>query len=164
MKATKFIIATISALAILFSMSLTSCGESNGEMSEEEKKDTLLDLEDAVMQVHDEVMPLTSEINSTKERLMTYMEEQGENISDARQGEIKNHIQKLEDAHQGMFDWMGEWGDSDVDNMEFEEAKDFYHDQKEVVDQVAEDMRSSLEEAKAFLQELRKDMDADNER
>lgn len=144
----------LTACAMVFSLSFVACGNGETEKSDEEKKDILLDMEDEVMQVHDEVMPLTNELRGAANQLRAYLQERGEEIDDATRDEINDLIERLEEADGNMFDWMGEWTDTDRDNFDFEEAEEYYRDQKEEVDEIAEDMRASLDEAKMYLSNL----------
>ena len=143
------------SVVLLMSMALvfSACGGSEGK-SEEEKMDYLLDLQDDVVRVHDDVMPLTSNINRARQTLMSYFEENQGEIEEKKEKEIQSLIERLNDAHDGMFDWMGDWADTDQAAMEYDEAIEYYDIEMERIKQVAEDMRSSVSDAEELLEEL----------
>ena len=143
----------ISAI-LLFGMafSLASCG---GEgKSEGDKMDHLLDLQDDVIQVHDDVMPLTSNINRARQKLMDSYQEHHEGMEENLENRMGVILQRLNDAHDGMFEWMGDWADSDQEAMEYDEAIQYYKSEMERIEKVSEDMKSSLRDAEDLLDEL----------
>ncbi len=142
-------------LALIFS----ACGSEG--ISEAEKKDFLLDLQDDVIRVHDDVirvhddvMPLTSNINRARQKIMDYYQENHEGMDEELENRLGVILQRLNDAHDGMFDWMGDWADSDQAAMEYDEAVKYYEVEMQRIEQVASDMRSSLSDAEELLAEL----------
>jgi len=145
-----FTIATFFTLA--FSMSFMACGGEQ-EKSEEEIKDMLLDLEDGVMEVHDEVMPLINDLRKKANKLSAYLEEKGDELDEATRAEARQLIDRLESADESMFDWMDEWADYNRDELDTEAAKEYYANEQEKINRVADEMRSSLEDAEAYINE-----------
>ena len=152
MKQLKFFLMPV---VLLMSMALvfSACGGSEGK-SEEEKMDHLLDLQDDVVRVHDDVMPLTSNINRARQQIMDYYQEHHEGMDEELENRMGVILQRLNDAHDGMFDWMGDWADTDQAAMEYDEAIEYYDREMERIKQVAEDMRSSVSDAEELLEEL----------
>ena len=142
-------------VVLLMSMALvfSACGGSEVK-SEEEKMDHLLDLQDDVVRVHDDVMPLTSNINRARQQIMDYYQEHHEGMDEELENRMGVLLQRLNDAHDGMFDWMGDWADTDQAAMEYDEAIEYYNREMERIKQVAEDMRSSVSDAEELLEEL----------
>ena len=147
---------------LAISLSLSACGGTE-EKSEEELRDMLLDMEDMVQEIHDDVMPITNDLRRKSQELMAYLEAHADHLDQEAQNEVRSLIMRLENAHQGMFDWMGEWADADKADMEFDEAKKFFEKEKERISQVADDMRSSLADAEDFLKALADDHGHDHE-
>ncbi|TVQ49589.1 MAG: hypothetical protein EA362_04190 [Saprospirales bacterium] len=136
-------------MALVFS----ACGGSEGK-SDEEKMDHLLDLQDDVIRVHDDVMPLTANINRARQKIMDYYQEHHEGMDEELENRMGVILQRLNDAHDDMFDWMGDWADSDQSAMEYDEAIKYYDIEMKRIKQVAEDMRSSVNDAEELIEEL----------
>lgn len=147
---------------LAMAMGLSACGGTE-EKSEEELRDMLLDMEDMVQEIHDDVMPITNDLRRKSQELMAFLETHAEDLDEEAQQEVRSLIERLESAHQSMFDWMGEWADADKESMEFEEAKEFFNKEKERISQVADDMRSSLADAEEYLESLADDHGHDHE-
>ncbi|TVR87590.1 MAG: hypothetical protein EA411_06895 [Saprospirales bacterium] len=150
------------AVLALFGVTLTmgACAE-NGEKTEEEKQDHLLDREDDVMVIHDEVMPLNNDLRIKANDLMAYFEENVEDIDEETQHEIRTLIERLENAREGMMTWMSDWADTDRDAMDYEEALEYYDREEERISEVADAMRESLKDAEEFLKKHQDNGDDD---
>jgi len=162
MKATKGLLwmAAIALLGITFSLS--ACAD-NGEKSEEEKMDHLLDREDDVMVIHDEVMPLNNDLRVKANELMAYFEEHAEELDEEAQVEIRSLVERLENAREGMMTWMSDWSDTDRDALEYEEALEYFDREEERISEVADAMRESLKDAEEFLKKHTGNGDDEND-
>ncbi len=93
-----------------------------------------------VMDVHDEVMPLTADI----ERYVSRWEKNPGNIPDSILAET---IRDLKAADQAMWDWMYAFK-APADSVSFEGKKTYYRSEQERIDKVAVMMIDAVEKAK----------------
>ncbi|MEZ4953438.1 MAG: hypothetical protein R2825_07665 [Saprospiraceae bacterium] len=110
-------------------------------------------LKDELMVVHDEVMPKMGEIHKLKKQLKklsteSSVEENG-NLE-----EIKNAIYALEKADDGMMDWMANFKSPSKLRGEksHEEIMAYLENEKEKIEQVKNDMMTSIERAKKLVE------------
>ncbi len=133
-----FVFFTFSAFLI------TSCGP---------KADPALQtLMDEVMEIHDEVMPKMGKIHTLKKKLKKHLSAEIENVSPAR-GKILGTIKTLEQADDGMMNWMAEYKKlsklkEDTDPMEY------YNAEKGKIQQVSDAMYQAIEDAEVLLSKL----------
>jgi len=100
----------------------------------------------AIMEIHDEVMPMISDMVKIRKDLAQTL---GESDS-IRQIQVKQCIRDLQTAEKGMWDWMAEYkkpatydGDSPA----------YLSDQKQAIQAVSDAMKSSYEQAEKLLNE-----------
>lgn len=106
-------------------------------------------LETEVMAIHDEVMPRMGEMNELKKQLQTRID----SISSVETDSIKEGLDQLMQAHKSvtaandaMMDWMHNY-DSDREGMSAEEVKAYLEKEREKIQQVKEEMLSSIQNA-----------------
>ena len=111
---------------------------------------------DNMMVIHDEVMPLMGELNANSRQLKSYMSEN--EVSDETKASIEAMIVRLENANEGMMDWM-----ADVHATSPEEARETQDHEAvmagiqastETVEQVNTDMKSALEDSNKLIGDL----------
>lgn len=105
-----------------------------------------------VMVVHDEVMPKMDDIHRTQKQLRT----KKTTITDATtQKEINDHIQALEQAGEGMMDWMAKLKPpSENDTRTHEEIMAYLAKEKIEIQHVSDDMNGSISAGKELLEKL----------
>ncbi len=114
-------------------------------------------LKDELMVIHDEVMPKMGEVNKLRNELVTLSEKSNTTDSLAI-ASIKETIQYLEQADEGMMDWMGEFKRPSKlrKSKTHEEILAYLEDEKQKVQKVKEDINGSIEAAVAILEEYKK--------
>ena len=125
-------------LCLLASMMFT-CSDKKSESKQDEL--SVQELRVEVMRVHDEVMPLMSEI----ERLTDKLESIEASSIDSLEKEIM--IKDLAEASDAMWDWMHKYEDASKEETE-EEKRMHYQDELQKIERVAIQMKSSIENAK----------------
>ncbi len=111
----------------------------------------LQSLMDNVMAVHDEVMPKMGEIHKLKKQLKKELKNNLEEVSEKR-SKILQHMTALDDADEGMMNWMAEY--KKLSKLEEDQDPMSYYQAEQVkIDKVRDDMLSSIENAKLFLNE-----------
>ena len=123
-----------------------------------ELRDMLLDLEDGVMEVHNEVMPLITDLRGMVNKLNDHLKERGGEIDVAAREEIQDLVNKLERADEAFFEWRGEWADIDRDKLSPEAAKEYFNKELDRINQVGDSIRRSLKNAKSYIDENRIDL------
>lgn len=110
---------------------------------------------DAVMAVHDEVMPKMSDINRMSDDLRARA-----NALDSTQMATKQNLmdaaQALERADEGMMSWMAEVKSPETMRSEqktHEEIMNYLDEQKNKVNQVRDSINNSLEQGKMLLEQ-----------
>jgi len=114
-----------------------------------------------VMEVHDEVMPKMAEVNRLSRELGNYYEANKETISAELDGQIELVQRELEKADDGMMGWMANYQQPGTlrEEKTHEEIMAYLKEQKELINEVAEQINSSIEKAT----ELKKSMPQDRE-
>ena len=111
---------------------------------------------DNMMVIHDEVMPLMGKLNTNSRQLKSYMSEN--EVSEDAKASIEAMIVRLENANEGMMDWM-----ADVHATSPEEARETQDHEAimagiqastETVEKVNSDMKSALEDSKKLIGDL----------
>ena len=120
-------------LLSLFTLAFLSC---------QPPEDPTTAMRDQVMVVHDEVMPLTANVNQAIQDLQ-------EMTTDSSENKLKLVLQ-LRNADKGMFDWMGAFEDPDK-SLPLETRIAYYESELEKITTVANDMTRSLEAFKAYV-------------
>lgn len=150
----------IRIVGYLLSMSLflAACGdggsaEQNGEelaAASEQMQDSLWQ---QMMNVHDEVMPQMGEMNRVSQDLKAKAAE----LEDEAQSEpIEEVAESLDQAHEGMMEWMSNLQPLDKVRAEMgtDEVNSYLKAETEKIAKVKEDMMTSLAKGKAVLAEL----------
>lgn len=129
----------------------TACGNNVEQLKAEESK-----LAGEVMEIHDEVMPKMAEVNRLSRELDDYYEANKETISDELDGQIELVQRELEKADDGMMGWMANYKQPEAlrEEKTHEEIMTYLNEQKELISDVAEQINSSIEEAKKLKESL----------
>ncbi len=138
MKKTIILLACVS---IVFS----NCNPSNDAVQQELVRE--------VMVVHDEVMPKMDDIYKVQKQLR----ESGADIkTGALRKEIDDHILSLEQAGEGMMDWMANLKlPSENDTRTHEEIMTYLAKEKTEIQHVSDDMNGSIAAGKELLEKLK---------
>lgn len=105
---------------------------------------------EAMMAIHDDVMPKMSELNRTARAL----KEQAQSFSeDEAQAEIAAAVQKIEAASEGMMSWMADIKHPDKlrDSLSHAAVMDYMEKEAAKIAQVREDMLHSLENGQSLI-------------
>lgn len=132
-------------LAVSF---LISCGK-NGKQEEGAKEvvengDPNQALYDQVMEVHNEVMPKTSDIYQLKKELKELMVKEP-----GKQAELEPIVMELDSADRSMMDWMHKF--NEPDSVSQEAAREYLENEMEKINQVKELINTSIQKAKEKL-------------
>jgi hypothetical protein len=108
-----------------------------------------------VMAIHDDVMPEMADIN----RLTKEMDEllQNQKLSDLNRAQVLETMQELDKAGEGMWTWMNELQQLEpmrAKGKSHEEIMTYLRGEKAEIEQVRNDMRSSIEQGKALLEQI----------
>lgn len=143
---------------VLIGMFAVSCGSSSSSSSEEpsQQEDPLQAEQaawDKMMEAHDEVMPKMAALNRTGRELKS-LAENTENK--AAKEQINQAVKKLEAASEGMMVWMGELQQLAElrKDKSHEEIMAYLETEQAEIDQIGDEMTSSLEEGQQLLAEL----------
>jgi len=107
---------------------------------------------DAVMVIHDEVMPEISTITKTKKGIKKHLESLSETQTESREKAL-NLMHDLDKAEEGMWDWMNAFS-KPSGSTEHAEAVKYLNAEKVKISQVSKDMKSSIKAGKAFLESV----------
>ncbi len=137
----KKIIILLAGLSIIFS----NCKPSNDAIQQELVRE--------VMVIHDEVMPKMDDIYKVQKQLR----ESGADIkTGALRKEIDDHILSLEQAGEGMMDWMANLKlPSENDTRTHEEIMTYLAKEKIEIQHVSDDMNGSIAAGKELLEKLK---------
>ncbi len=132
-------------LMIALVLAVTACTSPKKESANEEDK---VPLKEQVMNVHDEVMPKMGELRSTQKSLLAVADSLGEDS--LKTAELKQLATSIEMANENMMAWMRQY-DHHFTGTD-EEVKVYLEGQLKSIQQVKEDMLSSLEAGKKALE------------
>ena len=148
----------LKALFFLIFLVLISCNENSKEASKEQtihpKVDSLYKL---VVAKHDEVMPKTADISKLIKILRDKLSIVKNEIDKEK---ILNILQKLQSAHDSMFDWMGEFKGIHT-NMDFYKSKSelellkYLKDEEIKIEEVAKLMLESIANSELYLEDIK---------
>lgn len=110
-----------------------------------------------MMEGHDVVMPLMNDLYQASTKLKTLAEDAMVEASDYHP-RAQDALAKIEKAEDGMMEWMGGIKENPIDSVraKYEDhaaVMAFIDKEKTDIDQVAEQMKASISEAKALIQE-----------
>lgn len=117
-------------LSLLVTTLLISCG--HGKFKGDPQYDE-------VMAIHDEVMPLLPSMKKLKKNI--------KKTSESLSPEALDIIKALDDADEGMMEWMYQFSPPE----DTAERKSYLDDQKVKVQKVADDINNSIKSAKTYL-------------
>ena len=144
--------------ALLLGGLAASCGsDASSKEGEQTQTETPEQAEqaawDQMMEVHDEVMPKMAELNRTGRELKSIAESTDDK---AVQEQINQKVKNLEAASEAMMVWMGELQQLSKlrESKSHEEIINYLETEKAEIDEVGEEMMSSLEEGQQLLAEL----------
>jgi predicted transcriptional regulator len=137
-------------LLVFSLMYFASCGGPNQAELDQQQQEW-----EAVMAIHDEVMPKISEMNQISRELKK-VEERETELFETYQDRILGSKQKLEDAEEAMFSWMNEIKQLDKlrADKSHEEILAYLAEEKVKITAVKEAMLESLEDGLALLSEF----------
>ena len=109
---------------------------------------------DAVIAVHDEVMPKMGQLKSLEKAALQKAEElQNSEAADlAKIDSLKNIASQLNQAYEGMFVWMRQYNNEDGEQTP-EEVKAYLDEQLVLVSKVNEDIKAALTKAEELLKD-----------
>ena len=144
-------------LTLMIFGALSACGNSAADKAAKEREEENIKAQeqkwDQVMTVHDEVMPLMTDINKAVKALK-------ENITEETPEEWKEQIMstvgKLEAADEGMFSWMANVRQIEPlrDSMNHSEIMEYLEKEMVAVTKVKVDILTSLEEGQALISNI----------
>ncbi len=146
-------------ILLLSIFTFSSCTSENGsEQASTADEATALSPEEAaerdaweaMMVIHDDVMPKMSELNRTARAL----KEQAQSVSeDEAQAEIAAAVQKIEAASEGMMSWMADIKHPDKlrDSLSHTAVMKYMEKETAKIAQVREDMLHSLENGQSLI-------------
>jgi hypothetical protein len=139
-------------LFLFLSAALVSCGGSGSENLIQQEDE----LAGEVMAIHDEVMPKTAEVNRLSRNLRSYYEANKESISEEMDGKIELMQRELEKAEDGMMAWMTSYQQPEVlrETYDHDAIMEQLRDQKASIQEVADQINTSIENAKALMADL----------
>jgi hypothetical protein len=110
---------------------------------------------DAMMKVHDDVMPKMADINRTSRALKPYLEE-GALEDKSMLEEVNRALKQLETADEGMMSWMSELKNLKTLRKEMDHAAvmEYLKAEGETITKVQNDMLTSLENGQKVLAKI----------
>tara|TARA_Y100000782_G_C10186320_1_gene266823 strand:- start:5083 stop:5571 length:489 start_codon:yes stop_codon:yes gene_type:complete len=139
----KKVLAVLGMTALI----LTACSDP--------QKEEMTQLQKDVIAVHDEVMPKMSTIEDLKASLdgiITEKEADTANVDSVTITLAREQIAHLEEAHNGMMDWMAGFELPEKD-APVDETIEYLKGQKTSVTAMADQMKSAIEEATIFVKD-----------
>lgn len=152
-------------LSLLIVFFMASCGnnQANKEQSEIEIENKELPAEeraeqalyDELMAVHDEAMPKMDDMMQLKGNLQQQLDmlREAEEAESAKIKELEDAINDLENASEGMMQWMRDFEPLSTGDKTHEEVMEYYKEKKESIEEVSQKINSSIEEAKKLRKE-----------
>ena len=132
-------------LFALTTILFVGCGKSTSSDQVEEATPTTEDeLYQKVMDIHDEVMPKMNDLYKLKKKLQEEIENSPDLVEERKQ-EIENRIKQLNEANEGMMQWMRNFNPEDFKENK-EEYLDYLNGELEKVNKVKADMLKALED------------------
>jgi hypothetical protein len=155
------ILTSLAFLLILF-----ACGNAEQEAADSAEEQAMVAAQEAayssMMEGHDRVMPLMNQITQAQ-RSITEQLTAGGHGEEYREL-LQASYEQLEDAHDGMMNWMNNIRPLDElrAEMDGDNVMDYVREQTREVAEVEADMKSSIATATEVLQEHDHDHDHDN--
>lgn len=134
----------ITGVAIL---AIAACGNSSSKKEDKNQGERKKLMED-VMALHDEYMPQMDSLKNLNNRLAAQLDSA---VTDSAMTiEFENARTQLEEASEGMMNWMRNF-EKPADSVKKEEAINYLNDQKEVMKNVGIEMEQSMHRADSLL-------------
>ncbi len=127
---------------------LAACGKSGHEHQDQEEASTNNPnqaLYDQVMEVHDEVMPKTSDIYELKKEIQDKIASAPNIMADKKQ-QLNQIIAELDSADHSMMDWMHKFNPL-PDSANQELAREYLENEMEKIKKIREQINGSLQKA-----------------
>ena len=125
------------SLIVLLPVAL-SCSE---KKTTESRTDVL---REKVMAIHDEVMPKMNDLHKLKKQLEEEIKNSPDLVAE-RKEQIENQLKQVNEASEGMMQWMRQFNPEDF-KADKEEYLKYLNEELEKVSKVKEDMLKALEE------------------
>jgi hypothetical protein len=140
-------------LYILSALAFFSCKNTPGNNQNSSESNALtLDSQYAeVMRIHDEAMPRMGQVNDLKRQLQQQLS--GLDSTSATWDSVVYFVDKLEEADEGMFEWMAAFKDPRK-KLEEEKARAYLEAELVKVGKVADDIDQSIEEGMRYLNKI----------
>lgn len=146
---TLFIFFCLSALACQPSSTNTNPANNNSEVKLlSPANDSLYTL---VVKIHDDIMPENATIASLQQQLKKALP----TLKQAQKDKLLPILADLQISYDGMMDWMNQFKNTELNADEYklwspQQTRDYLLDQQLKIEKVANDMRSSIANAKAW--------------
>ena len=137
-------------ILILMTLALAAgCGQTTSTHDHEGASSSMEEnpnqaLYDQVMAIHDEVMPKMDDLHKMKMTLSEKLKE-NTNLPEDKKKALEELILQLDEAGQGMMQWMRQFKPDD--NAEAEQARAYLEDEMEKAKKVKNDILGALEKA-----------------
>ncbi|WP_106133827.1 hypothetical protein [Mongoliibacter ruber] len=122
-----------------------SCSQSDNSTEE---------LRDEVIAIHDEVMPKMGELKSMRKDILKISEnlQQEDSLGNTEKiQELESLAERMDQAFDGMFVWMRQYKPA-AEEVSDEDYREYLIGQKEMVEKVNQDIRSTMAEARSVLE------------
>ncbi len=153
-----------SFVLLLLSLLLLNCGGQQQQAEQEDSRFTAEELQaqetafQKMMAVHDEVMPLTIEMNKVAMNIKPYLE--SDSLQDAQiREEASTAVQEIESADDAMMEWMGNSPKMNKlrDSLSHEQIMARLEEEEAEISEVSRQMKSSLEKGREVLNRIEGD-------
>lgn len=154
MKIVKFsLFALVLALFAACGNSSSSNSEAGNQMTESQLRQQE-EMWDKVMAVHDEVMPLMSQVNEYSRNLKSNLKDN--KVPEEMKEKTQNTINRLEEADEAMFSWMANVRQLDPlrDSLSHGQILEYLEDEMVAVNKVKLKILGSIESGKALVNQL----------
>ena len=119
------------------------------------KQERVNALKDEAIEIHDEVMPRIGEINTLSidiKKMSRAFESDTSAEADAMKAEAMDLVKQLDEAHNGMMDWMAAYEPAYESGHPIDSAIRYYENEKRRITRVKEDMENSIEDGKRWME------------
>ncbi len=136
------------AVLTVVTMMAVACSNPQQEKIDALKKETI-DLHDDVMPRLGEINTLSVELKKVKAKLENDTTDSGAMVKESIYVMVKN----LDNAHDGMMDWMAEYEPAYESSNPIDSAVVYYNQQKALISEVKTNMETSIKDAEKWLDE-----------
>ncbi len=146
-------IILLSLIFSIFILTFSNCStpteKKSTQVTETKKEQNNLFRE--VMEIHDEVMPKTSDINRAKRKIKAYLEANPD-LDQATRDTLRQVITELTKAEDAMMDWM-QGIRNPADSVPHQKAMDYLNNEKKEIETVRDLMLKSLEKGEKTIED-----------